>query len=109
MNKGNKTLGAILVISLACSAVVAAFEERAYVPNEVRFEVIQPDEYISVNINTATESELQQLDGVGERIAQRIIDFRTKTRPFETIYDVKLVRGVGEKMFDNNKNKITVK
>ena len=60
-----------------------------------------------VNINTATKEELITLKHIGEKIADRIIEYR-KAHPFESIEDIMKVKGVGQKVFDTNKNKITV-
>lgn len=109
MRRGNKILGAFLLLTFICIAVVFAIEERAYTPNEISFDVIAGDSENTINLNTATKEELMRLEGVGEKIAERIIDFRERTRPFETIYDIKLVRGFGETLFEDNKNIISVK
>jgi competence protein ComEA len=61
-----------------------------------------------VNINTATAEELDALPGVGPSIAQRIIDYRTTNGPFQSIEDVKNVRGIGDVTFEKLKDKITV-
>jgi len=61
-----------------------------------------------VNINTATAEELDTLPGVGPAIAQRIIDYRTANGPFQSVEDIKKVRGIGDATFEELKNKITV-
>ena len=62
-----------------------------------------------ININTADETELQKIKGVGSAIAKRIIDFREQNGNFESIEDIKKVRGIGEKTFEKMKDSITVK
>jgi competence protein ComEA len=62
-----------------------------------------------ININTATLEELKTLPRVGDAIAQRIIDYREKNGPFRDIKDIKNVSGIGDKMFENLKDKITVR
>ena len=61
-----------------------------------------------VNINTAGEAELQSLPRIGPQIARRIIDFRKKNGPFQKIEGLMKVRGIGEKVFMNIKDRITV-
>lgn len=61
-----------------------------------------------ININTATLVELQQLPRVGEKVAQRIIDFRQQNGNFKKIEELMKVKGIGEKMFDGLKDRITV-
>ena len=49
----------------------------------------------AVNINTATKEELTSINGVGEKRAQDIIDYRTKNGPFKTVDDLEKIPGVG--------------
>lgn len=60
-----------------------------------------------ININTATASELILLDGIGETVAQRIIDKRKELGGFSSIEDIRLVQGIGDKTFESIKNYIT--
>lgn len=66
------------------------------------------DEPLMVNINTATSNELEMLDGIGEAIAERIIDYRNENGFFGNISDIKNVKGIGDKIFENIKNNIVV-
>ena len=61
-----------------------------------------------ININTATKKELVTFKHVGDKIADRIIEYR-KANPFEKPRDIMKVKGVGQKVFDANKQLITVK
>ena len=61
-----------------------------------------------ININTATVEELQILPGIGEALAQRIVDYRESNGDFQTIEELMNVSGIGEKKFDNIKEFITV-
>ncbi len=49
-----------------------------------------------ININTATAEQLQLLPGIGEVIAQRIVDYRTESGPFKSVDDLLNVSGIGE-------------
>lgn len=60
-----------------------------------------------ININTATADELKQLNGIGDVIAARIVEY-AQTIGFNSIEDIKNVKGIGDKKFDNIKDKITV-
>ncbi|HHY41852.1 MAG TPA: competence protein ComEA [Thermoanaerobacterales bacterium] len=62
-----------------------------------------------VNINTADESELIKLPGIGPATAQKIIDYRTANGFFKSIEDIKKVSGIGDKKFEQLKDKIRVK
>lgn len=61
-----------------------------------------------VNINTATAAELESLPRIGSKVAQRIVDYRAKNGGFKRIEDIMKVQGIGEKVFDNIKDLITV-
>lgn len=69
--------------------------------------VSDPGQNILININTATVDELKQLNGVGDVIAARIVEY-AQTVGFKSIEDIKNVKGIGDKKFDNIKDKITV-
>lgn len=61
-----------------------------------------------ININKADKSQLQSLPGIGETIAQYIIDYRTQNGDFKNIEDIKNVSKIGNKTFDKIKDRITV-
>lgn len=61
-----------------------------------------------VNINTASLTELDALEGVGPATAQKIIDYRTANGPFKTIDEIKNVSGIGDAKFAAMKDSITV-
>jgi len=61
-----------------------------------------------ININTASLVELQKLPRIGEKVAQRIIDFRKKNGKFKRTEELMKVKGIGEKMFNRLKDLITV-
>lgn len=59
-----------------------------------------------VNINTAGYEELQRITGVGPAIAQRILDYRNRNGLFQTIEEIKKVKGIGEKTFEKMRSEI---
>jgi competence protein ComEA len=61
-----------------------------------------------VNINTATAAELEQLPGIGARVAARIVEYRTKKGPFRKAEELMNVQGIGEKSFLKIRAQLTV-
>ena len=61
-----------------------------------------------VNINNATKSELETLPGIGEAMANRIIEYREQNGKFQKIEDLKNVKGIGDAKFDKIKELVTV-
>lgn len=60
-----------------------------------------------VNINTATNSDLMSLPGIGEVYAKRIIEYRS-TKAFSSIEEIKNIEGIGDKTFNKIKDLITI-
>lgn len=62
----------------------------------------------TVNINSASLSELDSLPGIGATYAQRIIDYRTANGGFKSIEEVKNIKGIGDATFNKLKDKISI-
>lgn len=60
-----------------------------------------------ININTASEAQLTQLDGIGAKKAQQIILYRQMIAPFATADDLANVKGIGKATVDKNRHRIT--
>lgn len=56
-----------------------------------------------IDVNKATEAELQKIPGVGPAKAKAIVEYRTKNGPFKTVADVKKVNGIGDKIIQHLK------
>lgn len=84
------------------AAPVAVETERA-----VSQESFLPD-VSPLDINTASAEELAGLPGIGEVLAQRIVDYRTANGPFEAVEDLLSVSGIGEKRLAELEGRITV-
>ncbi len=61
-----------------------------------------------VNINTADESQLQQLPGIGPVMAGRIVAYRTDHGPFGSVDDLQAVTGIGPVLLSQLRSEITV-
>ncbi len=61
-----------------------------------------------VNLNTATDEQLETLPRVGPAMAAKIIAWRTENGRFTSVDDLMNVSGIGEKTFDGLKDQVTV-
>lgn len=61
-----------------------------------------------ININTASKDELQALPGIGEVIAERIVEYREQNGGFRSIEEIVEVKGIGEGTFNSIKEMIVV-
>lgn len=84
-----------------------------YVSNQYNsFNVINEEKStkgdVKININTATQTELETLPGIGPSTALSIIDYRKNNGKFNTIDDIKNVSGIGDNKFLKIKDLIKV-
>jgi len=61
-----------------------------------------------ININNATQTELETLPGIGPSIALKIISYREENGNFSSIEDIKNVSGIGDNKFNNIKEFICI-
>lgn len=61
-----------------------------------------------INLNTATQEQLELLPGIGPALAKRILDYRAVNGDFDTIEELQEVRGIGEAIFEELKPLIAV-
>ena len=62
-----------------------------------------------VNINTADAATLaRDLQGIGLKRAQAIVDYRTKHGPFRSADELALVKGIGSKAIERNRADIRI-
>ena len=52
-----------------------------------------------LNLNAATIEQLETLPGIGRKVAERILEYRTKSGGFKKIEELMNVKGIGEKSF----------
>lgn len=61
-----------------------------------------------ININTAPVEELVKLNRIGPKYAERIVQYRETNGPFVKVEDIVMVKGIGPKTLDINKDVMTV-
>lgn len=62
----------------------------------------------AVNINTASQAELEALNGIGPAKARAIIDYRQKHGPFKNVNELDAVPGIGAKTMDKLKPDLSI-
>lgn len=62
-----------------------------------------------ININIATQAQLELLPGIGPSTANKIVAYRSEHGKFKSIEDIKNVSGIGNSKFDKIKDLITIK
>ena len=61
-----------------------------------------------ININTADEKALDELPGIGPAMARRIVEYRESEGQFQSIEDIKKIKGIGEAKFNKMKEKLCI-
>ncbi|MBQ9658038.1 MAG: helix-hairpin-helix domain-containing protein [Clostridia bacterium] len=90
------------------SVAYVSTESGIFVENEVQKSHITANKKILVNINSATQTDLESLPGIGPSTAIKIINYRNENGKFKSIEDLKNVSGIGEAKFNNIKEYICV-
>ncbi len=60
----------------------------------------RPAARAKVDVNTATQEQLEQVPGIGPALARRILEWRRQNGPFETLEELLHVRGIGPRTLD---------
>ena len=123
INLSKKVLDEMVIIVYS-KEEVTNFKKTKEIEQQVQNQCIQKDENslkndacissnnnISTNkisINNATKEELMTLPGIGESKAKDIVDYRTKNGPFKKLEDLKNIPGIGENVYNNLKENITL-
>lgn len=82
--------------------------EKSQNTNSISTNVTEKNQNTKVNINTATQTELETLPGIGPSIASKIVSYRKENGKFKSIEEIKKVSGIGESKYANIKELIKV-
>lgn len=90
-----------IIIGVSILAIILIVCLKLFSPTDVKASyegmAAYPISEYKININTATVSELVRCNGMGEKTAQAIIDYRNENGNFKSVDDITNVKGIGEK------------
>ena len=92
----------MLVFVLACVSAAPVAAAPPALPKAAASEA-RP-----IDINTADSAALESVPGIGKSLSQRILTFREKNGPFQSVDDLLKVQGVGEKSIQKLRPYLTV-
>jgi len=96
------------LLSLVALAALLASQAQAQTTRTKTVDQAAAKPAVQVNLNTATVADLQELPGVGAKVAARIVEYRQKQGPFKRIEELMNIQGIGEKSFLKLRPQITV-
>lgn len=106
----------VVLIAFTTGGIISNYENKFGVLTVISPKISEEEKNISdtgshsgkLNINTATEKELQSLDGIGQRLSERIVLWREENGNFDIIEDIMKVNGIGKNLFNSIKDEICV-
>jgi competence protein ComEA len=98
-------LSTFIALLLSVTSVMSHAKE---VNKDTIKQIINVAQLQTVNINKSNVSELITLKGIGESKARAIINYRQKFGSFKRISELSEVNGVGTKIINDNKSRLTI-
>lgn len=96
------TIMALLALLIVNPAFAKGDKEMAAKSNETVASLEK------ININQADAKTLATLKGIGKDRAVKIIEYREQNGPFQKVEDIMKVKGIGKKIFEQNKRVLSV-
>lgn len=93
-------LGLMAAVLAVCVVLRAVRAERGAPVVMERASFSAAEGYAVIDLNSAAQEELQALPGIGETLAERIVQWREENGMFRTREDVLSVRGIGEATYE---------
>jgi competence protein ComEA len=107
--RGGADLNALNLAALVLDAQQVLVPRRTSTPGGMGGQLTSPGgENQKINLNLATADDLEMLPGIGEVLAQRIIEHRESNGPFTTVDELQEVSGIGEQRLADIRDQVTV-
>ncbi|RBP39565.1 helix-hairpin-helix domain-containing protein [Garciella nitratireducens] len=81
---------------------------QSNINNSANSNISQEENSAKININTADQEQLKTLPGIGDTLSKNIIEYREIHGGFKSIEEIKDVNRIGDKIFNELKEKITI-
>ena len=101
------TVGFLALLLVQYTFLPADVEDGYTVTPQLQTEPV-PVEESFVNVNTATEEELDELEGIGPVLAGAIVKYRQEHGPFRTMEELLEVDGIGEKTLETLREQVVL-
>lgn len=105
-------LGILLTVAIVLFNIAFDFVPKTMrsseIPKEDTKAAVSSYKNSILNLNTANFEELSSLEMIGSTRAQAIINYRQQHGNFKSIEEIKNVYGIGDKIFEANKDRLTV-
>lgn len=105
--KSSMVLGCLVACAIGLGITGAHAADKPAEKSKGRATLVLTDE--RVNINTATEAELSKLKGISQSLARKIVAYRTAQGAFKRPEDIRKVQGLGKRLWEQNRDRITVR
>lgn len=120
--KISKTIKVITYLAIALGAIVFGLyleccDKKEFmvteIPDQTQLSTVMYETHYDdegrLDINTATAEELTGLNGIGEVLAERIVEYREEHGRFTAIEELTLISGIGNSVLEDNKDRICVR
>ena len=97
----------LFLITIVVIGIGINFLAKRYSKSKVFYNIYQ--DIGKINLNTADKDLLMSVSGIGEKLAQRIIEYRDKEASFSQIEELKKIKGITDDRYDKIKDYLIAK